>query len=74
MTASGEAWYNWIDKGCACPQEFPFYTKFIIDEREWICIDRGGGIVMINNNTFWLDLLTPYHDYNYGDIVEVIVK
>lgn len=73
-TASGENWYDWINTGCACPPEYPFYTKFIINGETWTCIDRGSAIVKISGNIFWLDLLTPYKNYSYGELVEVKIK
>lgn len=71
--ASGQPWQNWIGKAVACPAEFPFGTIFIIDGRHWICLDRGGAITRINENTIWLDMLSNKPVYKFGTIVDVTV-
>lgn len=71
--ASGQPWQNWAGKAVACPPEFPFGTIFIIDGRHWVCLDRGGAITRINENTIWLDMLTSKPVYKFGTVVDVTV-
>lgn len=71
--ASGEPWENWVDRAVACPKEYPFGTIFIIDGRRWVCMDRGGAIVRVNDNTIWLDMLTRRPLYRYGTVVDVTI-
>jgi len=67
--ASGLAWQDYVGIAAACPPEWPFGTKVILDGQEWICKDRGGAIQFINHIP-WVDFLTPYPAYDYGTIVE----
>jgi hypothetical protein len=69
--ANGEDWQNWMDKAIACPAELPFETRILINEREWICKDRGGAIVF-DGEAFWIDQLTETPEYSFGEIVEAI--
>lgn len=72
--SSGEDWRNWIGKAMACPPEIPFWTKVIIDNREWICLDRGGAITY-NNGVYWVDMLSPEAVYPFGTIMQAkIIK
>ena len=71
--ASGHSWKKWVGRAVACPEEYPFGTVFIIDGRRWVCMDRGGAITRINNNTIWLDLLTEKPLYKYGTLVNVTI-
>lgn len=71
--ASGQRWENWIDRAVACPEEFPFGTIFVIDGKQWVCMDRGGAIVRIDKDTIWLDMLTRKPIYRYGSEVNAIV-
>ena len=66
--ANGQSWQNWVDKGAACVPEWQFGTKFRLqDGNIWTCVDRGGGIKIINGIA-WVDLLTAHTDYKYGSI------
>lgn len=68
--ASGLAWENWVGRACACPPEFPFGTRFVVLGKEWVCLDRGGKII-IENGVVWLDLLTPEAEVPFGTLLEV---
>ena len=71
--ASGRSWQKWVDQAVACPEEYPFGTEFVIDGKEWICLDRGGAITRINDNLIWLDMLTKKPQYAFGAVVDVSV-
>lgn len=71
--ASGKPWERYIDKACACPSEYPFGTVFVVDGKEWICLDRGGAIVR-EGNKIWLDLLTKKPIVPHGTVLKVEVK
>jgi len=74
-TASGRPWESWIDRGCACPQEIPFDTRFTLpDGSTWTCIDRGGAIVTDSAGVIWLDLLQEHASYPFGQVVAVEVQ
>jgi hypothetical protein len=72
--SSGQPWQNWIDKACACPAKYPFGTSFIVDGKEWVCMDRGGAIVVTGAGEVWLDLLTEHATRPYGQVVTVEVR
>lgn len=72
--SSGQRWQSWIDRGCACPKEYPFGTRFKLpDGSTWTCEDRGSAIVN-QAGIIWLDLLQQKASYRYGSIqiVEVL--
>ncbi len=78
--ASGEPWQEWVDVAVACPFEYPFGTKFVIQGKTWVCMDRGGGIKVILEwilgkltQTVWLDMLTEHTDIPYGSVIDVQV-
>ena len=68
-----ESWRNWIDRGAACPPEFPFGTTIVIDGRLWTCIDRGGRI-RYQSGVPWVDLLTEHPIATYGSIVPAEIQ
>ena len=79
QTASGEDARAWYWKGLACPSDYPFGTKFVIEnskyglaDHTWICIDRGGAIVTRSDGTIVLDLLTDKPVW--GDVLPVTVR
>lgn len=67
--SNGERWQDWMDKAIACPFEIPFETKIVIEDREWICKDRGGAIYY-DGYAYWVDQLTESPEYSFGEIVE----
>ncbi|KKL00950.1 hypothetical protein LCGC14_2627750, partial [marine sediment metagenome] len=66
--ANGERWQDNIGLAIACPKELEFGTKIKIDDRVWECKDVGGKITK-DGEIYWIDMLTPYPLYNYGEIV-----
>jgi len=70
--ASGLRWQEYINYAIACPPEWPFYTKLIVNEQEWICLDRGGAIQYVDGVP-WVDFLTPNGFYPHGTIVDAIL-
>lgn len=63
--AAGHDARNHYWRALACPQEFKIGTRFIIHgsrwglaDGEWVCLDRGGAIVIRDDGTVVLDLLT----------------
>lgn len=73
--ASGMRWEDYVERAIACPPEFPFGTKIIVDGKEWICLDRGGKITFdANANAYWIDFLTHTPAHAYGEIIEGIIS
>ena len=70
--ASGYRWEDWVDRACACPEEWPFGTIIELDGQEWVCMDRGGKIKYVDGLP-WGDFLTARSAYGYGELVEVKV-
>jgi hypothetical protein len=70
--ASGKPWEPYLDQACACPAEFPFGTKFVVQGKTWVCMDRGGAIVR-EGGKIWLDLLTKKAIVPYGAVLKVEV-
>lgn len=70
--ASGRNWEKYVDEAVACPVEYPFGTKFVIDGKVWTCWDRGGAIVR-EGNKIWLDLLTKNKIVPHGQVLKVEV-
>ena len=66
--ANSEPWQEWVGVGIACPQELDFGTKIKIGERVWECKDRGSRITK-EGDIYWVDMLTPYSLYDYGEVV-----
>jgi hypothetical protein len=65
-------WSHWAEQNStACPKEFKLGTVFRIDGfGDYECVDRGGAINVLPDQTFFLDLLTPHMPYVHkGDIV-----
>jgi hypothetical protein len=55
--ANGDDWKTWVNKGLACPSEYPLGTVFLVMGKEWQCVDRGDAIVKNSDGSIWLDLL-----------------
>ena len=66
--ANGEKWQDWVGVAIGCPKELKFGTRIEIGLREWICMDRGSKIVK-NGDVYWVDMLTPYALFDYGELV-----
>lgn len=63
--AAGDPVADWYGRALACPPEFPLGTRFSIlgsrwglADGEWLCLDRGGSIVILDDGVIRLDLLT----------------
>ena len=67
--ASGLRWQDYIGRAVACPPEWDFGTKLIVDGREWTCLDRGGAIQIVDGIA-WVDFLQEHANYPYGELVE----
>lgn len=70
--ASGHNWERFVGLACACPVEYPFGTRFIVQGKTWTCLDRGGAIVR-DGNKIWLDLLTKEKIVPHGTVLKVEV-
>ncbi len=66
--ANAEKWQENIGIAIACPKELEFGTKIKINGRVWECMDRGSRINK-DGEVYWIDMLTPYPLYDYGEIV-----
>lgn len=63
--AAGHDARDWYDRALACPQTFKIGTRFTISgsrgrlaDGEWLCLDRGGAVVVNDDGSIVLDLLT----------------
>ncbi len=74
LMASGYGWREYFGVAVACPAEFDFGTIFVLDGKEWVCLDRGGMIETLNDGTIWLDFLTDSPEYDYGELVEAEIR
>jgi hypothetical protein len=70
--ASGKPWAFYMDKAAACPPEWDFGTKIILDGREYECLDRGGAIKYDGQGYAFVDFLTQSPTHSFGEYVEVI--
>ena len=71
--ANGERWQDWMNTAAACPPEWLFGTRIVLDGRTWICKDRGG-MVKFKDGIPWIDLLQEVADYPYCAIRMVEVS
>lgn len=74
-TADGSDWRLGFEQWAACAPEWPFGTIFEIGSHRWICKDRGGKIVKIND-VYWVDLLSKdlsQYGLAFGDVITVSV-
>jgi hypothetical protein len=79
LMASGKPWRAWVDRGVACPSEYPLGTRFRVLSPlqlygEWTCVDRGGAIVC-KDGACYLDFLhePPQRvDWNSEITLEII--
>lgn len=70
--ASGLRWQDWVGRAVACPPEWPFGTRVVLDGAEWTCQDRGGKIQFVDGLP-WVDFLTAVPAYRYGELVDTQV-
>lgn len=70
--ANGSDWRKWYELAIACPKELPFNTIVIVENRPWVCMDRGGKIIY-ENGVFWIDQLTKNPKYAFGSVVRAII-
>ena len=70
--ATGLRWQDYINYAIACPPEWPFHTKLVVNGKTWECLDRGGKIKTVDNIS-WVDFLEEKADYRYGEIVDAIL-
>jgi hypothetical protein len=72
--ASGERWQDWIGRAAACPPEWPFLTRLTLPGgEEFICLDRGGKIVVGADGVPWVDLLVAVPPVPFGSVVSARV-
>jgi hypothetical protein len=74
-TADGSDWRLGFEQWAACAPEWPFGTIFEIGSHRWVCKDRGGKIVKIND-VYWVDLLSKnlsQYGLAFGDVTTVSV-
>ena len=70
--ASGLRWQDYMNYAVACPPEWAFHTKLIVNGKTYECLDRGSKI-KISDNIGWVDFLSkgsPFDGYYYGKIVD----
>lgn len=72
--ASGERWQDWVGIAAACPVEIPFWSIVILPGGEkFVCLDRGGKIVTMEDSSIWLDLLVANAPVPFGTVLDVTV-
>ena len=73
--ASGNLVIGYVGEAIACPLEYEFGTIFKVWGGYYTCRDRGGAIVRIDEETFWLDILYPDmpNGHYWGEIADVAV-
>lgn len=72
--ASGLKWAEWIGRAVACPPEWPLGMIVSIGVQEWVCLDRGGAIVYGADGIPWIDFLTPWPLYEWGEELDVTLQ
>jgi len=70
--ANGEKWEDFINIAIACPDELAFETEIIIENKSWICKDRGGKIIK-EKNIYWIDMLTDAPQFAFGEVKDAII-
>jgi hypothetical protein len=72
--ASGDPWQQWVQRGAACPIDWPFGTEVILDGTTYTCIDRGAFIGYDSRTGAPIvDFLTDRPAYRFKEQVEAIV-
>ena len=72
IMASGLRWEDNLGVAVACPMEFPMYSRVVTPFGEFICLDRGGMIVIIDGVP-WIDHLSETPHLNYGFLMQIEV-
>jgi len=71
--ASGLQWQDYIGKAVACPAEWAFGILIVLDGNEWVCLDRGGKIKVVDGIP-WVDFLEAEARYPHGSLIEVTLR
>jgi hypothetical protein len=70
--SSGLRWQDYVNYAIACPPQWSFHTKLVVNGKTWECLDRGGAI-QYEDGLPWVDFLQEHTDYPYGSLVDVIL-
>jgi len=71
--ASGASTEKWVGKAAACPPEWPIGAVVVLNDKEYVCLDRGGKI-QYNGDLPWIDFLERDAQYVYGTPISVTLK
>jgi len=78
--AAGHDARDWYGRALACPERFPIGTEFIVRQSRWgladgsyVCLDRGGAVVVRDDGVVVLDLLRSEPVWNEVLRVRVIL-
>ncbi len=71
--ASGAPWQEWAYTGAACPADWPFGTRIILDGVTWTCVDRGSAIGYTRDGRPLIDFMTNTPGYTFKQSVTVQV-
>lgn len=73
--ASGQPWQSWINRAAACVWNWPFGTQVTLPGGEvFVCLDRGGAIVIGDDGIPWIDLLVQYAPVPFGAVLPVTLR
>jgi hypothetical protein len=73
--ASGELWEDMVGRAAACPTEIPFGSEISFEGYTWVCMDRGGAIVRVDDGAYWIDLLYPWvSEYSFGQEIDAVTN
>lgn len=71
--ASGAPWQEWAYTGAACPADWPFGTRIVLDGVTWTCVDRGSAIGYTRDGRPIIDFMTDAPAYTFKQSVTVQV-
>lgn len=78
--AAGNDAREWYGRALACPPEFPLFTEFIVTgsrfglaDGRFVCMDRGGAVIVKKDGTVVLDLLRSTPVWNERIPVTVLL-
>lgn len=71
--ASGDKWQEWAYTGAACPVDWPFGTRIVLDGVTYTCVDRGSAIGYDRRGLAIIDFLTDQPAYRFKQAVTVQV-
>ena len=71
--ASGAPWQEWSYRGAACPVDWPFGTRIVLDGVTWTCVDRGSAIGYTRDGRPLIDFMTDKPAYTFKQAVTVQV-